>query len=63
MKAGLEFFYPRLSPGGMMIFHDYSNPHWEGAKRAVDEYLPRAIENLVLLPDKSGTAILRKIRA
>ena len=23
-KAGLEFFYPRLSPGGVIIIHDYN---------------------------------------
>lgn len=62
MKAGLEFFYPRLSPGGLIVLHDYSNPHWEGAKRAVDEYLPRIVEGLLLTPDKSGTAMLRKSR-
>jgi hypothetical protein len=62
MRAGLDFFFPRLSPGGLMIIHDYSNPHWDGAKRAVDEYMPQITENLVLIPDKSGTAIIRKSR-
>ena len=23
MRAGLEFFYPKLVPGGFMIIHDY----------------------------------------
>lgn len=62
MRAGVDFFFPRLSPGGLMIIHDYSNPHWEGAKRAVDEYLPQIPESLILMPDKSGTAMLRKSR-
>ena len=60
MKAGLEFFFPRLSPGGLMIFHDYSGGYWEGAKRAVDEFVSTIAENLILLPDKSGTAMIRK---
>lgn len=60
IKAGLEFFYDRLSPGGMLVIHDYANPCWDGAKRAVDEFMPRIAENLVLIPDKSGTAIIRK---
>ena len=62
IKAGLEFFYDRLSPGGILIIHDYANPCWDGAKRAVDEFMPRIAENLVLMPDKSGTAIIRKGR-
>jgi hypothetical protein len=60
IKAGLEFFYDRLSRGGMLAIHDYSNPCWDGPKRAVDEFMPRIIEKLVLIPDKSGTAIIRK---
>jgi len=59
-KAGLEFFYPRLSPGGLMILHDYKNPYWEGIKRAMDEYCRTIPERPVVLGDKSGTAMLRK---
>lgn len=36
-KLELEVLYPRLSPGGILIIDDYG--HWQGAKRAVDEYL------------------------
>jgi hypothetical protein len=32
----LEHLFPRLSPGGVLIIDDYG--HWEGARRAVDEY-------------------------
>jgi O-methyltransferase len=32
----LEHLYPRLSDGGVLIVDDYG--HWEGARRAVDEY-------------------------
>lgn len=63
MKAGLEFFYPRLSTGGLMMMHDYSNPHWAGAKQAVDEFCLTIPESVILLPDKSGTAMLRKSKA
>jgi hypothetical protein len=58
--AALEFFYPRLSPGGMLMLHDYTNPHWEGIRRAADGFLAGRPERLVLLPDKSGSAVLRK---
>ncbi|MGV3485745.1 MAG: TylF/MycF/NovP-related O-methyltransferase [Planctomycetaceae bacterium] len=33
----LVHLFPRLSPGGVLIIDDYG--HWEGARRAVDEYI------------------------
>ena len=33
----LVHLYPRLSPGGVLIIDDYG--HWQGARRAVDQYL------------------------
>jgi O-methyltransferase len=35
-KHELEQLYPRLAPGGVLILDDYG--HWQGARRAVDEY-------------------------
>jgi O-methyltransferase len=32
----LENLYPRLSHGGVLLIDDYG--HWEGCRRAVDEY-------------------------
>lgn len=58
--AGLAFFYPRLSPGGLFVLHDYSSGHWSGCAKAIDAFLKDKPERLVLMPDKSGTAILVK---
>lgn len=33
----MEHLFPRLQPGGVLILDDYG--HYEGARRAVDEYL------------------------
>jgi O-methyltransferase len=33
----LEQLFPRLVPGGVLIIDDYG--HWQGARRAVDEYI------------------------
>jgi hypothetical protein len=63
MKAALEFFYPRMSAGGLLIMHDYSCISWPGATRAIDQFCAATGETLVLLPDKSGTAICRKTAA
>jgi O-methyltransferase len=41
----LEHLYPRLSPGGVLIIDDYG--HWEGARRAVDEYFSTQAEPLL----------------
>jgi len=62
-KAALEFFYPRLSPGGLLIVHDYANPYWQGIKSAVDEYCRQIPERPIVLGDKSGTAMIRKAAA
>jgi Macrocin-O-methyltransferase (TylF) len=62
MKAGLQAFYSIMSPGGIFIIHDYSSGWWSrDAMRATDEFLADKPERLVLMPDKSGTAIFRKL--
>jgi hypothetical protein len=61
MKAGLDYFYPRLAPGGFLVIHDYSSLNWDGAERALDEFLADKPERLVPIPDKSGTAVIRKL--
>jgi len=42
----LEHLYPRLSRGGVLIVDDYG--HWEGARRAVDEYFSSQAPPLLL---------------
>jgi hypothetical protein len=59
-RAALSFFYERLSSGGFIVVHDYSSGHWPGVPQAVEEFLADKPEHLVLMPDKSGTAIFRK---
>ena len=36
-KHELDILFPKLRPGGVLIIDDYG--HWEGARRAVDEYM------------------------
>jgi hypothetical protein len=62
MRAGLDFFYPRMARGGILILHDYSSGHWRGAKKAVDEFCAATGEFPILMPDKSGSAVVRKSR-
>jgi Macrocin-O-methyltransferase (TylF) len=62
MKEGLNFFYPLMPRGGLFLLHDYSSMHWAGAKQAIDEFCEKTGEFLILLPDKSGSAFLRKTK-
>lgn len=34
----LNFFYRRLNPKGVMLFDEYEDPGWPGAKTAVDKF-------------------------
>ncbi|TWA80504.1 macrocin-O-methyltransferase TylF [Azospirillum brasilense] len=45
-KHELEHLYPRLSSGGVLIIDDYG--HWLGARKAVDEFLGRLPEKVLL---------------
>jgi len=38
-KECLEFFYPRVPPGGIILFDEYNDPPWPGCNKAVDEFL------------------------
>lgn len=60
MRAGLEYFYPRISAGGLLIVHDYGSGLWPGVTFAVDQFLRDKPERLVSIPDKSGTAVIVK---
>ena len=59
MKAGLEYFFPLMSNGGLFLLHDYSSGYWDGCKRAIDEFCDKENQLLVLMPDKSGSAFIR----
>jgi hypothetical protein len=38
-KAALEFFWDQVVPGGVIVCDDYNSSIFEGANRAVDEFL------------------------
>lgn len=62
-KASLEFFYPRLEPGGYLVMHDYNNAESDWAcKRAFDDFLHDRPEAVVELGDVWGTALIRRLR-
>ena len=58
--AGLTYFYPRLSPGGALIIHDYNSTQFAGVAEAVRRYCREHRLYPVPLCDLHGTAVLRK---
>ena len=43
----LEFFYPRMAQGGVILLDEYNDPPWPGCRQAVDEFMtgrPEAIQ-------------------
>ena len=58
-KAGLEFFYPRLSPGGVIMVHDY-NSEWPGLMKAVNDFLENIPEHFIFVPDADSTVMIIK---
>ena len=55
IKAGLELFYPRLVPGGIVLVHDFFNPYYPGVKKAVEEFC--TTQNIVAFPIGDGISV------
>jgi O-methyltransferase len=45
-KECLEFFYPRMVLGGILLIDEYNDPPWPGCNKAVDEFLVDKLETL-----------------
>lgn len=57
-RIELERLYPKLSPGGVCIIDDYG--YWDGARKAVDEYLQRhEIRVLLNKIDQAGRIFVK----
>lgn len=56
--AGLEFFYPKMTKGGYILIHDYTNAKYKDCKTAVQEFCRKNKINFVPIPDGWGTAVI-----
>lgn len=54
----LLFLYPRLVPGGIMVFDDYGFPACRGERKAVDEFFAGDLAEVIPLP--TGQALVIK---
>jgi O-methyltransferase len=53
----IAFFYPRLSPGGVLVCDDYGSATCPGASRAIDEFLADKPEKMIEMTCGSGFMI------
>jgi O-methyltransferase len=60
IKEGLRFFYPLLSPGGVIMVHDFNNSGYKGVREAVLEFCREKGISYVPIPDIGGTVIITK---
>jgi hypothetical protein len=59
IRSGLDIFWPRVVPGGVMLVHDYMG-WYAGAKLAVREFCGPLGIVPIPWPDRVGTAIIAK---
>lgn len=55
----IEFFYPRLLDGGVMVFDDYGSAGFPGARKAVDELAQRFKPSMAFTFPLSGGAWIK----
>lgn len=55
----LEFFYERMSVGGIILCDDYGFKTCPGAKKAMDEFFEKRPEKIVSLPTGQGFIVKR----
>jgi hypothetical protein len=55
-KVELEVLYPRLVSGGVLIIDDYG--HWQGARKATDEYF-RGSRTLLVRLDSTARLVVK----
>ena len=52
---GLEYFYPRMNKGGLILTHDY--PSSVGVKKACDEFISSRPESILKLSGNQGLIV------
>jgi hypothetical protein len=53
----IQFFYPRMNEGGIILCDDYGFTTCPGATRAIDEFLSNQPEKMIALPCGGGFVI------
>lgn len=58
IKAGLDFFYPKMVKGGYICVHDCRSSNFDGARKAVIDFCKEYGLNYMCMPDSLGTAVI-----
>lgn len=58
-RDSLEFFYPRMVPGGLIVCDDYGYSSCPGAQKALDEFMAGKPEGIVHAPTGQGIVVKR----
>jgi hypothetical protein len=56
-RDSIEFFYPRLVPGGVLLLDDYGFEICPGARQAADEFFAGRAEPLLEIPTGQGLVL------
>ncbi len=56
-KSFLEYFYPRMVKGGIILTHDYNDTRTPGVRKAYDEFFSNRTENIVEIWDTQAYVI------
>jgi O-methyltransferase len=62
-RDSLEFFYPRMSEGGILVCDDYAYSSCPGATEAVNTFLADKPERMLMLPAGGGCLIKGNVTA
>ena len=57
IRDSLKLVGPRMSRGGVVVIHDYTNPALPGVKKAVDEWVR---EHKIRVEVEQGMAVIKK---
>jgi O-methyltransferase len=57
---GLNFFYPRLVPGGYIFIHDFNNDAYKGTREAVEKFCREQHISFLPIPDLGGSVVIIK---
>lgn len=58
-RDALEFFYPRMNPGGVIVCDDYGSAKCVGARKAMDEFIAAKPESLFHVPTGQSLIVKR----
>jgi len=50
-RAVLNYVYPRMVPGGIIMTDEYKDPRWPGATKAFTEFFADKPEKIITYPE------------